>query len=214
MPLYFRDFINGLTHCVGALLAAFGTVMLILRVASPAMPWHIVSFAVFGTGMFLLYTASTLYHWLPLKERGVRLLRRIDHSMIFVFIAASYTPICLLPLRGPWGWSLFGTAWGIAAAGILVKIFWIDAPRKLSTALYLGMGWMALAGIYPLVKALTPGALIWLLAGAVLYSAGAVVYALRRPSFRRFGFHEIFHCFVLAGSACHYVVMYGYLAHA
>ncbi len=211
-----REPVNGLTHCIGAVLAVVGTIVLIVRVASPAMPWHIATFAVFGAGMVLLYTASTLYHWLPLSEKGIRMLRRIDHSMIFVYIAATYTPICLISLGGTWGWSLFGCAWAVATAGILVKIFWLGAPRWFSTGLYLGMGWMALVGIYPLVQALEIGALAWLGAGGVLYSIGAVIYALRRPNPlpRHFGFHEIFHLFVMGGSFCHYMVMYGYVSRA
>lgn len=208
-----RDPMSGLTHCIGALLAVFGTILLILRSVSPVLPWHVVSFSVFGGAMILLYTASTLYHWLPLSEKGTRVLRRVDHSMIFFYIAATYTPICLIPLRGGWGWSLFGVVWGLAVAGIVLKIFWINAPRWLSTGLFLGMGWMVLVGVYPLVLNLSRGALLWLTAGGLLYSIGAVIYALKRPDpwpgF--FGFHEIFHIFVMAGSFCHFMVMYRYI---
>lgn len=208
-----RDPMSGLTHCIGALLAVFGTILLILRSVSPVLPWHVVSFSVFGGAMILLYTASTLYHWLPLSEKGTRVLRRVDHSMIFFYIAATYTPICLIPLRGGWGWSLFGVVWGLAAAGIVLKIFWINAPRWLSTGLFLGMGWMVLVGVYPLVLNLSTGALLWLTSGGLLYSVGAVIYALKRPDpwpvF--FGFHEIFHVFVMAGSFCHFMVMYRYI---
>jgi hemolysin III len=208
-----RDPVSGLTHCIAAALAVLGTVLLIVRAASPVMPWHIVAFSIFGGGMILLYTASTLYHWLPVGERGVRLLRRVDHSMIFFYIAATYTPICLIPLRGPWGWSMFGIVWGIALGGILMKIFWMTAPRWLSTGIYLAMGWLVLVGIYPLVKAMSPASLVWLVSGGLVYSLGAVVYAVKWPDPlpRRFGFHEIFHLFVIGGSACHYVVMYWYV---
>jgi len=208
-----REPVNGLTHCLGAVLALVGAVLLLARVASPAMPWHIVTFAVFGTAMVMLYTASTLYHWLPLSEAGVRLWRRIDHCMIFVYIAATYTPICLIPLRGPWGWSLFGSVWALALAGIFVKVFWLHAPRWLSTGLYLGMGWMVIVGVYPLVVSLPAGALWWLLAGGLFYTVGAVVYASRWPNVaRHFGFHELFHVFVMAGSFCHFLVMYLYVS--
>jgi hemolysin III len=213
MSRVLRDPINGLTHCIAAALAVVGTVMLILRSVNPPMPWHITTFAVFGAGMVLLFTASTLYHWLPLGERGVRIMRRIDHSMIFVYIAATYTPICLIPLRGPWGWSIFGVIWSMALAGILLKTFWITAPRWLSTGIYLGMGWIALVGIYPLTQNLEPAALVWLLAGGVVYSLGAVIYALKRPDpFPGYlGFHEIFHLFVMGGSACHFILMYRFI---
>ena len=159
MVVPFRDPVSGLTHMIAALLAVLATVLLILRSVDPAMPWHIVTFSIFGGGMILLYTASTLYHWLPVSEAGVRFLRRVDHSMIFFYIAATYTPICLIPLRGPWGWSLFGVIWGLALAGIVMKIFWMHAPRWLSTGIYLAMGWMVLVGAYPLVMNLSTGAL-------------------------------------------------------
>jgi len=208
-----RDPMSGLTHCIGALLAVFGTVLLVLRSVSPILPWHIVTFSIFGGAMVLLYTASTLYHWLPLSEKGVRILRRVDHSMIFLYIAATYTPICLIPLRGGWGWSLFGCAWGLAVVGIFFKIFWLNAPRWLSTGIFLGMGWMVLVAVYPLVVALPTGALIWLVVGGVLYSLGAVIYALKRPNpFPDFfGFHEIFHVVVMVASFCHFMVMYRYV---
>lgn len=213
MVLSLRDPISGLTHLIGALLAVLATVLLILRSVNPAMPWHIVTFSIFGGGMILLYTASTLYHWLPVSEKWIQVLRRVDHSMIFFYIAATYTPICLIPLRGPWGWSIFGVIWGLALGGIGMKIFWLHAPRWFSTAIYLAMGWLVLVGIYPLVQNLSAGAIAWLVAGGVVYSMGAVIYALKWPNPipKRFGFHEIFHLFVIGGSACHFVVMYWYV---
>lgn len=213
MAIRFREPMNGLTHCCGALFAVAGSIVLVGRVASPPLPWHISSFAVFGVAMILLYTASTLYHWLPLSERGLRLWRRIDHCMIFIYIAATYTPICLIPLRGAWGWSLFVSVWAVALAGIGVKVFWLHAPRWLSTGLYLGMGWMVLVGIYPLVMSLPAGALWWLVAGGVFYSTGAVIYACKRPNLGRLlGFHELFHLLVMAGTLCHFMVMYAYVS--
>lgn len=213
MNLPLRDPVSGLTHCIAAGLAVLGTVLLIQRAVDPVMVWHVVTFAIFGGAMILLFTASTLYHWLPLSDTWVRALRRVDHAMIFLYIAATYTPICLIPLRGPWGWSIFGVIWGLALGGVVMKVFWLSAPRWLSTALYLAMGWLVLVGIYPLVQALPAAALFWLVAGGVAYSIGAVIYALKRPDpFPRvFGFHEIFHLFVIAGAACHFVVMYCYV---
>lgn len=208
-----RDPVSGLTHCIAAAFAVLGTVLLILRSVSPAMPWHIVTFSVFGGGMILLYTASTLYHWLPVSEDWVRFLRRVDHSMIFFYIAATYTPICLIPLRGPWGWSIFGVIWGLAVFGIIMKIFWLNAPRWLSTGMYLAMGWLVLVGIYPLYQSMSGAALAWLAGGGVVYSIGAVVYAIKWPDPlpHVFGFHEIFHLFVIGGSACHFILMYWYV---
>lgn len=213
MFLSLRDPVSGLTHLIAAILAVFATVFLILRAVDPVLPWHIVTFSIFGGGMILLYTASTLYHWLPVSEKWIRFLRRVDHSMIFFYIAATYTPICLIPLRGPWGWSLFGVIWGLAVAGIVMKIFWLSAPRWLSTVIYVAMGWLVLVGIYPLVQALSPEALFWLAFGGVVYSLGAVIYATRWPNPipKHFGFHEIFHLFVIGGTACHFVVMYYYV---
>jgi len=213
MVISLRDPVSGLTHLIGAALAIVGTVLLIVRVANPALPWHLVTFSIFGGGMILLFTASTLYHWLPVSEKGVRVLRRVDHSMIFFYIAATYTPICLIPLRGPWGWSIFGVIWGLALGGIAMKVFWLNAPRWFSTAIYLAMGWLVLVGIYPLARELSPGALAWLVGGGLVYSAGAVIYALKRPDPwpKHFGFHEIFHIFVIGGSFCHFVVMYWFI---
>ncbi|MEG2140664.1 MAG: hemolysin III family protein [Bilophila sp.] len=213
MGRFFREPMNGLTHCIGSLLALLATVLLLVRVANPPLPLHLVCFAVFGGAMILLYGASTLYHWLPLSDAGIKHWRRIDHCMIFIYIAATYTPICLIALRGAWGWSLFGVVWGIALAGLGIKLYWLDAPRWLSTGLYLGMGWMVVVGVYPLVVHLPTGALLWLLAGGLFYSVGAVIYARRRPNLAAcLGFHELFHLFVMAGSLCHFVVMYNYIS--
>ena len=208
-----KDPLSGLTHFIGICLAVVGLVLLLLKSSDPVKPWHIATFCVFSTGMILLYLTSTLYHWLSLSEVGTRRLKKFDHMMIFVMIAASYTPICLIPLRGPVGWGMFGSVWGIAAAGLLFKIFWIKAPRWLSTGLYVAMGWVVIAGIVPLVKVLQPGAVFWLANGGLFYTVGAVIYAVKRPNPwpSVFGFHEIFHVFVLAGSFSHYLVMYNYI---
>ncbi len=205
---------SGLTHCIGAILAVAGLVFLILESVNPVKPWHIVSFSVFGTGLILLYTASTLYHWLPLSENGIRNLRRLDHIMIFVLIAATYTPVCLIPLRGPWGWSLFGSVWALAILGIFLKLFWLQAPRWFSTTVYIVMGWLAIAGVWPLIMALHVEGFIWVLMGGLFYTIGAVIYAIKLPNPwpNFFGFHEIFHIFVMLGSVSHFWVMYEYVA--
>ncbi|SKA85360.1 hemolysin III [Paucidesulfovibrio gracilis DSM 16080] len=209
-----RDPLAGLTHLLGALGGIAALVVLLVRAATHGTAWHVTSFAIFGAAMILLYTASTLYHWIPYAERRTRRLRKLDHLMIFVMIAGTYTPICLVPLRGAWGWSIFGVVWGLALAGSAVKLCWMNAPRWLSTGFYILMGWVVVAAVWPLVQALTPGALLWLLAGGLSYTLGGVVYALRRPDPwpRVFGFHEIFHIFVLLGSFCHFWVMYAYIA--
>jgi hemolysin III len=205
---------SGLTHCIGAVLAIVGLILLVFQSINPLKPWHLVTFSVFGAGLILLYTTSTLYHWLPLSEKGIRNLRRLDHMMIFILIAATYTPVCLIPLRGPWGWSLFGSVWTLAILGIFLKLFWIQAPRWLSTTVYIVMGWLAVAGAWPLVKALHVGGFLWVLIGGLFYTIGAVIYVIKRPDPwpNIFGFHEIFHIFVILGSVSHFWVMYGYIA--
>ncbi|MGD9900067.1 MAG: hemolysin III family protein [Calditrichaceae bacterium] len=209
----FKDPVSGLTHFIGAILAIVGMIMLLMKSVNPAKVWHLVSFSVFGSGMILLYTSSTLYHWLRLSEKGTQRLRKLDHIMIFILIAATYTPVCLIPLRGGWGWGLFGSVWGLALAGVFFKLFWLQAPRWLSTMLYVLMGWLVIVGIWPLVKSLQTGALIWLFAGGLFYSVGALIYGKKKPDPWPdvFGFHEIFHVFVMLGSFSHFWVMYRYI---
>ncbi len=206
----FKDPISGLTHCFGILLSVIGLAVLVVRSVNPVRPWHLLTGIVFGSGMIMLYTASTLYHWLDFSERGNLCLRRFDHMMIFILIAATYTPFCLIPMRGPWGWGIFAAIWSMALLGLLFKTFWINAPRWLSTGLYLTMGWVAAVGIKALVESLNPVALFWVFAGGICYTTGAIFYVLKRPIGKRFGFHEIFHLFVLGGSAAHYLAVYTY----
>ncbi len=210
----FREPANALTHLVGLVLALAGAVTLI--VLSPNDPWRLGSAAVFGASLVLLYTASTLLHAVRAGPGVIRRLRVFDHAAIFVLIAGTYTPIVLVPLRvvNPgWAWALFGTVWGLALLGILFKVFWIGAPRWLSVGLYVALGWLALAAVSPLLMALPLGALVWLLAGGLSYTGGAIIYALKRPDPwpRTFGFHALWHLFVLIGSACHFVMVLAYV---
>jgi len=204
---------SGLTHMIGAILSIVGLVLLILKSIDPFDPWKVVTFSIFGSGLFLLYTASTLYHWIPVSGRAESFLKRFDHMMIYVLIASTYTPICLVPLRGPWGWSLFGVIWGLALFGILWKLFQFKFPDWFSTVYYVFMGWISLIAVWPLILALQTGALVWLLAGGLFYSGGVIFYSLDRQESPRqgFGYHEIWHLFVLAGSASHFWVMYRYI---
>lgn len=210
MIKHLREPMNGLTHFIPAMLSVVGIVILLAKAVELSDPYRIVSYSIFGAGLFALYLMSTLYHWLPLSFEKVRLLRRLDHMMIFVLIAATYTPICLIPLRGGWGWSLFGTVWGLAVVGIFLKIFWINAPRWLSTGIYLGMGWIALVALWPMINNMSLQALLLLLAGGIFYSLGAVIYALKKPVLvpNILGFHEIFHIFVALGSFMHFLLIY------
>jgi len=208
-----KDPVSGLTHCIGTVLAIVGLILLIYGSTHPIKPWHIVTFSIFGAGLILLYTSSTLYHWLPFSEKGVRCLRKIDHIMIFILIAATYTPICLIPLRGAWGWSLFGSIWGLATLGIFLKIFWLNAPRWFYTMVYILMGWLAIVGIWPIIHVLQPGGIVWLLIGGIFYTMGGLIYAVKKPDpWPDFiGFHEIFHVFVMMGSFSHFWLMYKYV---
>lgn len=205
-----KDPVSGLTHLLGALLAIPCTVMLIITAAKYATPWHVVSFSIFGASLILLYTASSIYHLLPISEKASNVLRRIDHMMIFVLIAGTYTPVCLVPLRGAWGYSLLIAIWLIATAGIILKAVWIDAPRWLSTSLYVLMGWLIVIAFYPLCNSVSSAARALLIAGGVTYTVGAVIYAVKWPrfNFKWFGFHEIFHLFVMGGSALHIIFMF------
>lgn len=208
-----REPINGFTHFIGIILSIIGTILLISLSLNPYKPYHLISFSIFGFGMILLYTTSTLYHWLKLSEAGVRKLRRADHIMIFIYIAATYTPVCIVALRESLGWIIFAAIWSVALAGILIKILWMNAPRWLSTFIYLLMGWLAVIVIYPLFNALQLGALLWLFAGGLFYTIGAVIYALKKPDPYPgiLGFHEIFHLFVMLGSFSHFWLMYKYI---
>ena len=206
-----REPINGLTHLAGGLLAAAGLVVLL---ATAGRADQLVAFGVFGLSLVALYTASTLYHLLPLSPAGIARLRRADHMAIFVLIAGTYTPFCLLALDGAWQAGLLGLIWGLALCGILLKLLWMDAPRWLSVALYLGMGWAALVAAPTLFRVVPPGGIAWVLAGGVVYSAGALIYGLKRPNPVPgvFGFHELWHLFVVAGSACHFWAVLHYVA--
>lgn len=212
-----RDPLSGLTHCIGAGLSLAGLVVLIVFAGIWGNAYHVVSFTIFGTGLLLLYLFSTLYHWLNISEKGITIFRKFDHIMIYILIAASYTPVCLTALRGPWGWSIFGLIWGFAILGTLLTAIWIKAPRALTTSIYLMMGWTVLIAIYPLVNAFKEANLLyslsWLVVGGIFYTIGGIIYGLKIPkkNFGPWGFHEIFHVFIMLGSACHYWFVLHYL---
>jgi len=209
-----REPMNGFTHFIGILLSIIGTILLISLSVNPFKPYHFFSFSIFGVGMILLYTTSTLYHWLKISDTVTLKLRKVDHIIIFIYIAATYTPICIVALRASFGWILLAAVWSVALVGITIKIFWMSAPRWLSTFIYILMGWLAVIVIFPLINALQVGALMWLLAGGLFYTIGAVIYALKKPDPYPgiLGFHEIFHLFVLAGSFSHFWMIYKYIA--
>lgn len=207
---------SGIIHLVGAIFSIVALVLLVCNAVAAATVWHVVSFSIFGASMILLYSASTTYHFLPEGSKARRFARHIDHMMIFLLIAGTYTPMCLVTLRGPWGWSIFISVWTITIIGMLMKAFWLDAPRWISTALYIFVGWIIVIAMYPLVQRLPIGAIIWLALGGILYTIGGVIYGLKKPDFslKFFGFHEFFHLFVVAGSVCHFILMYSYVLHS
>ena len=201
-----REPVNGASHLVGLLLAGAGTILL-LRMAQG--PGELVAFGVYGATLILLYGASTLYHTLTLPERPRRALRTLDHIAIYFLIAGTYTPVALITLKGPLGWTLLAAVWLIALAGVPFKLFFLDAPVWLSTGTYLAMGYLALVAVVPIAHAVSFHGLAWLVAGGIAYTIGAVIYARQRPDPfpGRFGHHEIWHLLVLAGSACHFAFM-------
>lgn len=213
--LSLREPVNALTHSVGAVLSVIGLVVLLVIAIENGSARQLVAFLAFGGSLVAMYSVSAFYHSLTLSERGIAHIQRIDHVMIYVFIAGSYTPICLLLLRGRLGIWLLITVWALAAIGTVQKIAWMRAPTWLSTALYIGMGWIAVIFIRPLLAAAPPGFFLWLLAGGLAYTLGAVVYAMDWPrakpgASRMFGSHEIWHLFVMAGSFAHYWAILAY----
>ena len=201
-----EETINAVTHGLGAVLGAVGLTVLVVLAALRGDAWQIASCSIYGATLVLLFTGSTLYHSFR-SPRVKHVFRIIDHSSIYLLIAGTYTPFLLVSLRGRWGWSLFGVVWGLALAGIVFQIFFVRRFRLLQTLLYLAMGWLALVAARPLLASVPKPGLLWLLAGGLFYSLGAVFYLWKRLPFH----HGIWHLFVLAGSACHYVAILLYV---
>jgi hemolysin III len=206
----FRDPISGLTHLTGAVLALIGAFWLLVPAIQARNTVQIVAFAIYGTSLLALYSASSAYHLLRLSESGTRTLRRLDHTMIYILIAGSYTPLCLIALRGAWGWSLLGVVWGLALVGFILTLFYLNKSRWLTIAIYISMGWLAVVAFAPLLQRIPSAGIFWMVLGGLIYSGGAIVYALKRPDVIPgvFGFHELWHLFVMAGSAAHFVLIY------
>lgn len=165
--------------------------------------------------MILLYSTSTIYHFIDKsKQKAKLIMRKLDHIMIFVFIAGSYTPICMLVLNKEVGYKLLALVWSITLIGVFIKLVWITAPNWVSSILYIGMGWLAVLVLSPLVNTMSSRGMFWLISGGLFYTVGGVIYGMKKPNFNKtyFGFHELFHIFVLAGSLCHYIMMYFYIA--
>jgi hemolysin III len=209
----FREPISSLTHLLGAFLSAIGLILLIKYSLDKTNVYNAIILAVFGISSILLYSASSTYHKSTSSKKVIKVLRRVDHSMIYVLIAGTYTPICLIALKGTIGTLLFLVIWILALIGIVLKVVWFDAPRWLSTGFYILMGWISIIAIVPIIKAISLGGFMWLLAGGLFYTVGGVIYATKRPkiNLKFFGFHEIFHIFIMFGSLCHYILMFNYI---
>lgn len=205
--MYYGERLNSVTHLMGALLAATGASVLIVLAARQGDPWKIASFSIYGAMLLALYTLSTLYH--STRGRVKDVFRKLDHCSIYLLIAGTYTPFTLVSLRGAWGWSLFGTVWGLAAIGIAQEAWLAKGARIVSLVIYVLMGWLAVIAVLPLITALTPAGFAWLVAGGLLYTIGIVFYALDEKL--RHG-HGIWHLFVLGGSVGHYLAILFYVA--
>lgn len=205
-----RDPVSAWSHLIGVLLAMIGTIILLQQSGNTL---DRLGLGIFGGTLISLYLASTLYHALDISPEINLMLRKIDHLMIYILIAGTYTPICLSALTGAWGAPLLIAIWAIAAAGVALTLLWFDAPRWLTTSIYILMGWLVVIATVPLKQTVGTAGLIWLIIGGVLYTIGGVIYGTKRPNitFSMFGFHEIFHLFVLGGSFCHYILMLLYL---
>ena len=206
---------SAITHFIGMVMAIFAAVPLLFKAAREPDRIYIISMTIYAASLILLYAASTTYHTFDISEKVNTILKKIDHMMISLLIAGSYTPVCLIVLKGRLGIILLSIVWAIAIAGILIKAFWVYCPKWVSSVLYIGMGWTCVLAFTQLLNNLSPAAFGWLLAGGIIYTVGGVIYALKLPLFnsrhKNFGSHEIFHLFVMAGSACHFVVMYAFL---
>ena len=205
--------VSGIIHIFGAVLAVAALVLLVVFAAIKATVWHVVSFSIFGSTLIILYLMSSLYHMFPEGSRVQKIFRYFDHMAIYLLIAGTYTPICLVSLRGAWGWSIFGVIWGLAILGIIWKAVAFGQSRKISTILYIIMGWVVVIAFYPMVKSMPIGEIFWLVLGGILYSIGGIIYGLKKPEFNIpwFGFHEVFHIFIILGSFAHFWMMFKYI---
>ena len=207
---------SAITHFIGMMMAIVAAAPLLVKAALDADMTALVAMTVFIGSMVALYGASAVYHSVTVKENILKVFRKLDHMMIFVLIAGSYTPVCLVVLGGRMGYTLLAVVWGIAVVGMVVKACWITCPKWFSSLVYIAMGWVCLAVFGTLWNTLPHSAFLWLLAGGIVYTAGGVIYALKLPIFnarhKYFGSHEIFHLFVMGGSICHFVFMYLYVA--
>ncbi len=194
-----HELANSLTHGAGLALAVAGCAAIVTLAALRGNAWHIVACSVYGATLVCLYAASTVYH--SVRSRRVkRVMRILDHSAIFLLIAGTYTPFTLVNMRGAWGWSLFGVVWGLAVAGIVFKVWFVEHFPIASTIVYLAMGWLAVVAVKPVLAMVPPAGIVWLVAGGLMYTAGVGFFAWEKLPYH----HAIWHVFVIGGSVCHY----------
>lgn len=212
MKAKFKDPGSAITHLIAMILSFFTSIPLVFQATRSGMPVKSVSMSIFGLSMVLLYAASTIYHTFDISEKINRLLRKMDHAMIFILIAGSYTPVCLVGLRNHIGLVMLAVVWGIAIFGIVLKLLWINCPKWFSSCLYITMGWVCIIGLPQMMAVLPHSTFLWLLAGGIIYTIGGIIYALKLSGFNNrfpnFGSHEVFHLFVMGGSICHFAAMF------
>lgn len=216
MQITIREPGSAITHFIAMMLAVFASAPLLIKAGTNTSSQHFVAILIFVLSMIALYAASTTYHSVNLSGQSLKIFRKIDHMMIFVLIAGSYTPVCLIVLDGSLGFTMLFVVWGIALAGMIIKACWITCPKWFSSVIYIAMGWVCVFVFGQLWNTLPKAAFVWLLAGGLVYTVGGIIYALKLPIFNskheNFGSHEIFHLFVMGGSICHFIFMYLYVA--
>lgn len=216
MQITIREPGSAITHFIGMLMAVIASIPLFAKASATEGKETVFALGIFMASMVLLYGASATYHSLTVSDKVIKIFRKIDHMMIFILIAGSYTPVCLIVLGGKQGYTMLGVVWGIALGGMLIKAFWITCPKWFSSIIYIAMGWVCVFVFRELLSTLPIQAFVWLLAGGIFYTVGGIIYALKLPIFnaihKNFGSHEIFHLFVMAGSICHFIFMYCFVA--
>jgi len=216
MKITIREPGSAITHYIAMMMAMIAAIPLLMKATMSHDVRHIVAMLIFVASMILLYGASTMYHAVNLTGKALKVFKKIDHMMIFVLIAGTYTPVCMLVLHKEIGYPLLALVWGTAIVGMLIKMFWVTCPKWFSSVIYIAMGWECLFVFHPLLETLPTGAFVWLLIGGIIYTIGGIIYALKIPVLDRihkyFGLHEIFHLFVMGGSFCHFMFMFLYVA--
>ncbi len=216
MKITIREPGSAITHYIAMMIAMVAAVPLLIKATMSNDIKHVVAMLIFVVSMVLLYGASTMYHAVNLTGKALKVFKKIDHMMIFVLIAGTYTPVCMLVLNKEIGYPLLALVWGTAIVGMLIKMFWVTCPKWFSSVIYIAMGWECVLVFQPLLETLPTGAFLWLLIGGIIYTIGGVIYALKIPVLDKihkyFGLHEIFHLFVMGGSFCHFMFMFLYVA--